>query len=432
MVSTGFRWCTALIPGLVSLLVTSYLLVSQDWRQWGIQAVMPTEPSLSSFADLANITFTADCVTASQPLETCDPFGRPFQPYVVLPAQMLSFLGIGSSFTNVLGALLAVATVGLVAGLAALVSARWQRERAGLVVVQVALTLASISPAVILGIERGQIEIIVTILTVLSLLLLVRDGTTRWWGVITSIASVMVKYVTLGMFLAFANRETWKRRNVAVAASVVASSAYLFLSFRDLQQATQASRSLVPQTTASAFGLTNTIATPLSGSELTWLPPDNVSDHWVALRLIGIILFVGVVGLLAFLLREMPLPRLTSISWTLTVGSGGVLLLPYLLGSSHDYRLIFLLPLIAGAGLWWGESSTSLSRYLSSSMVLFSTLALITSASMVPTPQGWRWPTLLIVVGDFGLFMILALIAALVLLAALHEPVEKNRAVFTQ
>lgn len=381
-------------------------------------------PSATSFADLANITFTADCLLAGQPIDGCDPYGRPFQPYVVAPARLLAVFGLGSGSTGVIGALLALVTVGIATFLGFLIASQWKHGLAALVTVQIALALGAVSPGVILGTERGQIEPLGVALVIASLLLLKRTGASRWWGVLTSLLSTVLKYLTVGMFLAFANRLTFARRNWAVLASIAASGVFLLLSIPQLQQAATTSGSATPQTTMSAFGLTNTIATPLSGPNLNYFPPERISDNWFTLRLIGFVVFAIAVGILLAAMRRIPLPKLDSPSWTLMVGSGGVLLLPYLIGSSHDYRLIYLLPLIAGAGLWWNQAPTSATRYLPFATVLLATIALITSASMLPTPQGWRWPTTLVVIGDLGLFVILALIAALAMAAALRKPPE--------
>jgi len=181
----------------------------------------------------------------------------------------------------------------------------------------------------------------------------------------------------------------------------------------NMLQAAETSGSGNPQTSMSAFGLTATIATPLSGSPLYYGPPENIAAMWPTLRLIGFAIFIVLVAALLFIIRGAQLPATKSPAWTLTIGSGGVLLLPYLIGSSHDYRLIFLIPLIAGAGIWLGTSSDSRARSVSAFVVAAGTLSVLTSASMLPTPQGWRWPAWIVILGDLGLIMILALVLAL-------------------
>lgn len=421
MLKPWVRWGSALIPTLVSGSVTAYLLSTSNWRQWGIEAMPPTTPSPTSFADLANITLTADCISQGAPIEPCDPYGRPFQPYVVLPARIIAALGMGTQTTGTIGAVLGFVTVALVASLAFLVASRWQRGTVSLITTQVALTLGAISPGVILGIERGQIESVTALLVVLSLIALTSSTGVRWLGVPTSLLSTALKYLTAGMFLAFANWETVAKRKWSVITGAALTGIFLIASIPQLRQAAQTSDSGVPQTTMSAFGLTNTIATPLSGPLLTYLPPADVAEAWPTLRIVGFVVFAMAIAGSYLLVRQLDLPSLDSLAWALTIGSGGVLLLPYLIGSSHDYRLVFLLPFITGLGLWWGGTPNFRANRLPPVLIAVATLALVTSASMLPTPQGWRMPTWLVILGDVGLFGILAVTAALALSMALRS-----------
>ena len=420
MLKPWVRWGSALIPTLVSGSVTSYLLSTSNWRQWGIEEMAPMTASSTSFADLANITFTADCLANGQPIEACDPYGRPFQPYVVLPARLLEALGLGTQSTGAIGVLLGFITVTLVGWLAFLVASRWQRGAASLMGTQIALTLGAISPGVILGIERGQIESLTALLVVAALLAFTKSTAIRWLGIPASLLATALKYLTVGMFLAFANKATLSRRNLAVLTGIAVSGAFLLLSIPQLSQAAETSGSGTPQTTMSAFGLTNTIASPLSGPTLNYFPPPEIAEAWTILRIIGFVLFAVAIAGVYLIVRRLELPAANSLAWVLTIGSGGVLLLPYLIGSSHDYRLIFLIPFIAGLGLWWGGTDEAHAKRMPPLLITLATLALVTSASMLPTPQGWRWPTWLVIAGDIGLFAVLAATAALALSMALR------------
>jgi len=425
MLGRGVRWGSVLIPVVASTGVTTYLLTSQNWRQWGIEEMAPMTPSPTSFADLANITLTADCIAQGAPVEPCDPYGRPFQPYAVLPARVLAALGIGLNQTGILGVLLAFTTVAMVIGLAILLARSWQRSATGLLLTQTAIALAAISPAVALGMERGQIEQLTAALVVIALLTLTSTRNTRLLGVITSLLATMTKYLSVGIFLAYANRETFTRRRWAPIIATALSAAFLVISLPSMLQAAETSGSRNPQTSMAAFGLTATIATPLSGSPLYYGPPQDVAAMWPTLRIIGLAAFIAFVVALFFALRRLELPRTNSPAWTLPIGSGGVLLLPYLIGSSHDYRLIFLIPLIAGAGIWLGSTHDGRARIIAIVVIAASTLSAITSASMLPTPQGWRWPEWVIISGDLGLFMALAVILALVAIKVMHRSIAR-------
>lgn len=412
MLGRGVRWGSVLIPGAVSTGVTTYLLTSRNWRQWGIEELPPMTPSPTSFADLANITLTADCIAQGTPVEPCDPYGRPFQPYAVLPARILAWLQIGLNQTGVLGVLLAFTTVAMVICLAILLARSWQRGAVGLFLTQTSLALTAASPAVVLGMERGQIEQLTAALVVFALLTLTSPRNTRWLGVLTSLMATMTKYLSVGMFLAYANRETFTARRWAPIIATGLSAAFLIISLHSMRQAAEASGSGNPQTSTSAFGLTATIATPLSGSPLDYGRLGNLAAMWPSLRIVGLVIFIALVVVLFLALRRLEPPASKTPAWTLTIGSGGVLLLPYLIGSSHDYRLVFLVPLIAGAGIWLGCTKHTQGRVVTTLIIAGSTLSAITSASMLPTPQGWRWPTWIITAGDIGLMLTLALVLA--------------------
>lgn len=424
MLSLWLRWGSALIPIVTSLTTTTYLLYTQNWQQWGIEGMPLMTPSPTSFADLANITATSDCIAQGAPLADCDPYGRPFQPYVVLPARVLALMGLGLPDTGALGALLAMSYVATVALLAGVIAGKWRSGLPGLYLIQAMLALGAVSPGPILGMERGQIEQPVMLLVVVSLILLPRSGTASWLGAVASFLATAIKYLTVGMFLAFFNRQTIVRRNWAVIFGGVASLGFLVLSIPQLRQAAATSDSGTPQTTMSAFGLTNSVATPLSGSPLYYYPPDDVAAAWPLLRVVGIVIFAVVVVALIPLVRRITLPATESLAWTLTVGSGGVLLLPYLIGSSHDYRLIFLLPLMTGLALWWNEVGSTASGKIALAAVGLSTVALATSAAMLPAAFGLMWPTWVIILGDLSLLLVLSLIAAL----AISRMLEPSRA----
>ena len=99
------------------------------------------------------------------------------------------------------------------------------------------------------------------------------------------------------------------------------------------------------------------------------------------------------------------------------MGSGGVLLFPYLLGNSHDYRLIFLIPLVTGALLLSQEH-----RSLGITLTITATISALTSASMVPTPNDFKLEPNLIIFGDLTLMVLLSGVAALWLSTAFNKP----------
>ena len=151
----------ALLPPAITTIMLWWLISSGSWKIFGIWTVPSVFGGNTGFADLAYITATADCMSAGTDIATCDPYGRPFTPYTVIPSSVLNALGLGLQQTGVLGVALAVIWVGLVGALSVLVVTRWRRDgasgAAGLIAALAAITLLAISPSVLLGVERGTI-----------------------------------------------------------------------------------------------------------------------------------------------------------------------------------------------------------------------------------------------------------------------------------
>jgi hypothetical protein len=94
----------------------------------------------------------------------------------------------------------------------------------------------------------------------------------------------------------------------------------------------------------------------------------------------------------------------------LLLGGAGVIVVPYLLGSSHDYREMFLLPVVA-AGLVMVQQGPSRPVAITFLAGCFATL--VTGSAMVPTDSGFLWPKAAMIIGDVGLLAVLTLATAL-------------------
>ncbi len=96
----------------------------------------------------------------------------------------------------------------------------------------------------------------------------------------------------------------------------------------------------------------------------------------------------------------------------LVIGGAGVLLLPYAAGASHDYRLLFCLPILVGSLLWW-SAAPGRAGWAPGIVVLSTVLSLVTGAAMIATPDdivplSFTWPKNALVVGDLALLVTLA------------------------
>ena len=269
-----------------------------------------------------------------------------------------------------------------------------------------------------LGIERGQIEIVVLSLAVAGLALLA--GSSRRGHIVgAALAAVAVagKYFAVGLFAPFVRRGHVNRWALAALA---VSVAFLVLSWADLQQALTTSRVADPATSASQFGAAALVATLLSESPSTGIPSPDIAQAWTAVTLGG-----WAIALLCAVAAFLVIPRAASVGLdglpvprALVLGGSGVLALPFLLGASHDYRLVFLLPVLVGA-LAWLSSAAGRDQIVPWLLVLGVTASMLTGASMIPTPWGllgpdeFMWPKAALVLGDVGLLTTLAIGAGL-------------------
>ncbi len=412
---------SALIAPASFAIVATTLIRTNNWAAWGIEALPAKTPSTVSFGDLANITATVDCLANQIDIEGCDPYARPFQPYVVLPARILSFFNFGIEDTGTLGSTLAAIFFLTITALAVLLAKSWTRSTPQLFAAQALLALIAIAPASMLAVERGQIEQLTLALVVVALIALSAGNTgVRFIGSLTSLLATMTKYLSAGMFLPFLNRSLFSKLNRAALLGLALSALFLIWSIPNVLMAASTSGASEPQTTKSGFSVTTMLATLLTGPDFSYVPTPDVVDNWTTIKLISYAIFIALLLTWMLILR---LPRsgrnnlpTTSRAWILTMGSGGVLLFPYLLGNSHDYRLIFLIPLVTGALLLSQEH-----RLVGITLTITATISALTSASMIPTPNDFKLAPNLIIFGDLSLMVLLSGVAALWLSTAFNK-----------
>jgi hypothetical protein len=417
-VSTPLRLTTAAIAPISFAVVSLTLLRSNNWSLWGVDALPAKTPATVSFGDLANITATADCLANQVPIDTCDPYGRPFQPYVELPAQVLNAANLGTNNTELLGIGLAVIFFLTIAILTTTVAVKWTKSTLTLLASQALIALMAISPASMLAVERGQLEQLTLALVVLALLAFTIPATSkraklRYAGTIASLIATATKYLSIGMFLPFIHRSIFTKANLPVILGGALSAAFAIISIPNILLATETSGAGTPQTTKSAFAVTTLLATLYSGENISYGPTAEVVDNWNTITIASYALFILTTLIWSFALTRKPRTQATAqprnnVAWVLTLGGGGVLLFPYLLGNSHDYRLIFLIPLTAGAVLLSNTRAT-----IGTLLAICAGIAAATSAAMVPLPNGFIWNTPALVIGDAALMIALAGVAAL-------------------
>ena len=426
------RLATAAIAPISFAAVAISLLRTNNWAAWGIEALPPMTPATVSFGDLANITATADCLANQVPIETCDPYGRSFQPYVELPAQLLNAANLGTNSTGAIGIALAIIFLLTITLVSIALAITWRKSTISLIASQALIALIAISPASMLAIERGQIEQLTLALVVLALITLSISPQSRfapfsYLGSLSSLLATVTKYLSIGMFLPFIHRNMFAKKNLAVFIGLTLSAIFVLISLPSVLQATETSGARDPKTTKSAFGVTTLLATVFSGENLLYEASNEVIKNWQTITIASYVLFVvATIVWIAILLSARTKNQSTQnnaanereeLSWILTLGSGGVLLFPYLLGNNHDYRLVFLIPLATGAALLSARRPVP-----GTLLAVCALIAALTSAPMIPNPNGLIWPSEVLIVGDASLLILLSGIAALWVTTAFATP----------
>jgi len=386
----------ALAPAGIVAAVLYYFITSGNWQEFGIWP----EPSIigwtTGFADLANQTATADCIRNGTDLTTCDPYGRPFQPYAVIPASLLAALGLGVAQTGVLGVALAAIYVFTIWFLGRSIARNWLRHPVGLAAALAALTLAAISPPALLLVERGQIEILVLLFAALGLAAFARPSPLiRGMGAISLTVSVVVKYFNVGVFAAFLAPRRW---SWWAGAAMAASFAFLVINFTDVIQARETARADLASTSRVMFGSTTMFVTLAEDDPLAFFAQET--QPMVIYRLAGLAVLAAFAALWWWSIRRIDIASMPNLAWFWLVGSIGSVGAPYLLGDSNDYRLALLLPALAGAAIWLGTRGHVLPLTILISLIV---IAMVTNAWMIPNEAGWLMPEWAMVGGEVAI-----------------------------
>lgn len=346
---------------VLAALVGLYFLAlfSQDWY-WPRFGV-PGQTGVG-FLDARSITSAWECVSQGVdvvPVNPCDPLGRPFNtPRVwTLP----SAFGLGQESTNVLGVLTACSFF-------AAAFAFLGRITIGDAAIYAA---ALCSPAVMLGVERGNHDLIVFAVLVAGLLLLRRpDSGTR---LVAHAFFLLAAILKLFPIFAIAPLFRQPRRWLLATAAVVGSFAvYVVATFEDIQ----AIREDVQQEVPFSYG----IDVLVEGAG--WDVDSDVQRILFLAAALALAAGIVVVARRRTLLAAPPDRRAQTDLDAFWAGAG-IYVASFALIQNFNYRLVFLTltipqllrwsraatPLVPAAG--WGAAGVLLSLWLGASISFY-------------------------------------------------------------
>ncbi len=423
----------AQIPPAIVGITMAWFITSGEWNLVGIWVEPSVTGWTTGFADLAYITATADCLRDGSALATCDPYGRPFTPYSILPGSVLSVVGIGLQQTGALGVVLALVWVSLIGFVTNWLARRWQRGTALFAAALTSITVTGIAPTSLLAVERGTIDIAITATAGLGLLLMVHQpaiphtlatGAREFFASAVLFIASIVKYFAVGLYAAFAAPRRWSLLPLISAAAAVM---FLVINFGDLLIAREVSKSDLPSTTRILFSSTTGLVTVLTEDPYAFFPPEDQEIDMLSLRVIGALIVAVLAGISLVLLSRIR-TSIPEASWMLIVGGGFILVIPYFLGDSNDYRLIGLILPLAGLLRWIaGDRSESRLNFLWIPVVLV-VVTMLTGSSMIANEHGFILPKSAIVSGDLALAGVIGFVIAVWIDGWVRKPADSAAA----
>ncbi len=326
----------ALIPSSLVAFIATWATINDSWHWLRVYHAYG-----AIFADLRQVTATADCVLSdaawSMASATCDPFGRDYN-YPSVWARGFAMLGLGEAKTEQVAILMIGAFIAAVFAIS-LLSVWLVRPLVPIMCVAV----AAVAPPTWLALERGNIDIVVFAAVVLGALLSLLQ--ISWLSAILLAIASVAKIFPVGAALILLRQRRQHPRSLWLFLALVTGGFALIVS--ELPLISQRT----PQPTEAAFGssiffqyLWNHLDLPFAS---------------LAPRLLGVVLFAGVLLALMILVARFSRVKVSvaetveavardRISATLVLSGGGPLICAYLLGTNFDYRLVFAIPLVAG------------------------------------------------------------------------------------
>lgn len=347
---------TLVVLFLAALLSCRAVTGTTPWATVGV------EPGDKSFVDLRSVTSSWDCERKGiQPFphNPCDPFHRPAN-YPRVWAHFGVF-GMGEGDTVPLGV-----AIGVVFFVAAFAVAGPLTLGEGAV-----YGAALLAPATMLGVERGNIDLLMFALVVLGLLLVRRSP---WAGAVPIVLAGVLK-----LFPAFALAPFLRLRSrwPAALASVVVLGAYAAATLGDIRTL----RHVIPRVVVNSYGA-GVVVEALRLAGVSWAQ-SAAEVRYVRLA----VLSLGLLLALA-LLRFRYSPRADEDGLRLDAFWAGaaVYLGTYVFGSNFDYRLAFLLLCVPQLCAWSRRGGAPAPWPAAALAALLVTLWL--SSSQPPLPFG--------------------------------------------
>ena len=314
------------LPTLLFGFLGSASIFTDGWSKLFVPTMHP------SFGDLRSITSTAECFadnsTWSYTSESCDPQQRKYN-YPTIWIKIFSFFGIRQSHTFTLGvALFFTLFCALLYWNSKVIRTKYEFWQVA------SLTSIYISPPILLLVERGNTDSL--IFALLTLLTSVRERISPFvFASVLAFLSYLKLYVIGAMAIVLCPERKWQMRVVYIAL------------FATVLVALQGELPYIRKFTAIDFWTSFGISVVPLGFALVTRAQVSAIESFA----IGFFLMVTVILILSSLLNKR-YKKLTSLDGLnleeIRVVSiyFGILLFSFMAGSSYDYRMVYLIPIM--------------------------------------------------------------------------------------
>lgn len=350
------RFTLALIPIITFLTAQTVSVVFLDWRYLNVPA------QEIRYGDLRTITGASGCIVRGSEWnitsESCSSLGTPYN-YPSIWAKSLALIGVTEDETIHVGIALSVFfLIGIF--LITMMSLR----KGTCIRTTLIVSIASISPVVMLATERGNVDLFVFFLVCLATYLLVKNH------ILFALAALglatVLKIFPLGAFLSLLPM-IWSKRWVLYWTILVILGA--FLSMKD-EVGIIIERT--PQQAGASFGAS--VVPLLLADQFN----QSVSADTVRQLSIFLVLLSAIILLILIYMAPPVLARGMRTHWSPLVvavrsnsrarlpilANGGILTLAYFAGTNFDYRLIFFIPIVAALSQFRMKTATAVATFI--------------------------------------------------------------------
>lgn len=328
---------------VVVMVVTYFSLLAglggrEQWNRLGVGVVTP------SFMDMRTVTSGWECTRKGYdvlPKNPCNPYGNPANYPRIWMA--LAPLGLGQEST---------VTLGIIAGLVFLMTAILVLPREAGAGEAAIYGLAVCSPAVMLGVERGNVDIILFALVAAGVLLLRRGDRGVSSGSALILFAAILKLFPIFAAITFLRQPV--RKAVLFGGAVFGLfGLYALATLDDIRTISN----VTPQVGIASFGIRRFTDWLVGKPTLPWLSnfvSEKVGPFAFDLGVVGLVV-AGVVALRLAAPRIFPRDTGDPSAQTildLFYAGAGIYVLSYVFFRSFDYRLVFVLLTIPQLVRW--------------------------------------------------------------------------------